>query len=279
MGIDYEVIVFLFSSLASGVVGNIAGIGGGVFLMIIFLFAFKINPVIAGGLSLITILASTIAGSTINKKQGAIDKRLLYTIGIFAGIGAVIGSVLSNYITVQSFSLFFGIVVFMIGVLSYTSFRMEISRNIGKSYTQETFREYRKKSGNNHMAQGKGRGTEIVAFVSGMLAGLFGLGIGGIMGTFLTAIRHIHPKIAFSTVVAAMIETSIHRTLIHFMKFETALYYYLLALPLVAGGAIGGLIGAILSGNMTFSRLRRSQSYIVMFFGILAISMSLINFV
>ena len=68
-----EAVLLLVSALAIGIIGNIAGIGGGVFLMLIFLFWLRIDPVTAGGLSLLTIIASTSAGSAVNSEKGSID--------------------------------------------------------------------------------------------------------------------------------------------------------------------------------------------------------------
>lgn len=278
MAYGYEIIVFLISAMGIGIVGNIAGIGGGVFMMIIFLFIFRISPVIAGGLSLITIVASTVAGSAINREQGSIDGGLLYAVAIPAGTGAVIGSVASNFVTLRSFSIFFGIAVFFIGLFSYLSLRSEISRNKGSAYMKETFRDFRMKT-KGGVKRDQRKGAVPVSFIAGLLSGMFGLGIGAVVGTFLTAIRHIHPKVAFSTVVAAMIATSLVGAAVHFMKFGIGISNYLLVIPLVTGSAAGGVIGAIISKNMSFSRLRTFQGYIVMFFGLLSITISILKIV
>ncbi|MEM3205230.1 MAG: sulfite exporter TauE/SafE family protein, partial [Candidatus Micrarchaeaceae archaeon] len=268
--------VFLFLALGVGVIGNIAGIGGGVLLMLVFLFAFKINPVIAGGLSLLTIIASTVAGSAVNARQGAIDKRLFYAIGIPAGIGAVAGSLASYFVAAGTFKLFFGVAIFCIGLFSFSSARLELARNRGKAYISKSFIDYAKD--NEKPAARPSADIGLTALVAGILAGLFGIGIGGIMGTFLTAIKHIHPKVAFSSVVAAMIVTSLIGAFVHFARPGTDyIGVLLLASLLMIGGALGGFFGAYLSGRMSFGRLRLFQSYIVMFFGILAVLMSLLG--
>ena len=42
-----ETAIFLATAFTIGAVGNIAGIGGGVLLMVVLLFVFKMNPVLA----------------------------------------------------------------------------------------------------------------------------------------------------------------------------------------------------------------------------------------
>ncbi|MGC8581668.1 MAG: sulfite exporter TauE/SafE family protein [Thermoplasmata archaeon] len=272
MNFIYEIIIFLVSSIAIGIIGNIAGIGGGIFLMIIFMYIFNINPVISGGLSLITIVASTLAGSNMNVKQGAVDKSLFYDIAIAAGVGAILGSIISYFVEINVFHLFFGMVVFCIGLFSFFTAKSEIKKNKGAAYLKQSFKEYI--TNNKQKDFSKSRSIFGVSFIAGILSGLFGLGIGAVVGTYLTAIKHVHPKIAFSTIVAVMVITSTLGAIVHFMKYGMQYQYFLLAMPLIIGAALGGFTGAKLSSNMDFSKLRSFQSYVVMFFGLLSILIS-----
>jgi len=275
MDFVYVIIIFLISSIAIGIIGNIAGIGGGVFLMIIFLYIFNINPVISGGLSLITIVASTLAGSNMNMKQGAIDHSLFYVVAIAAGVGAILGAIICYFVAINVFHLFFGIIVFCIGLFSFLATKSEIKKNKGAAYLKQSFKEY--VANNKPSNYSKNNSIFGVSFIAGILSGLFGLGIGAVVGTYLTAIKHVHPKIAFSTIVAVMVLTSTLGAVVHFMKYGMQYQYFLLAMPLVIGAALGGFTGAKLSSNMNFSKLRSFQSYVVMFFGTLSILMGYIG--
>ncbi len=279
MMILIEAAVLLVSALAIGIIGNIAGIGGGVFLMIIFLFWLRIDPVTAGGLSLLTIIASTSAGSAVNREKGSIDPRLLRKIGIPALIGVVAGSILSFFIVLATFKLFFGIAVVCIGLFSYISMRMEISRNGWKDYLKKSFSEFRKSGGNTadeNISADYGL-FRPVSMVAGLISGLFGVGIGAIVGTFLTSIKHIHPKVAFSTVLVTMVLTSAVGASVHFLKAGFGITSLVLLLPLLLGAATGGFLGATISAEMSFRKLRSYQSYIVMFFGALSITLSVVT--
>ncbi len=266
-----ELVLLFFSALAIGILGNIAGIGGGVLLMVIFIFLLGINPVAAGGLSLFTIISSTAFGSLINRGQGSINKRLFLNIAVLSGAGAVIGSVLSFYIIVSSFKLFFGITVLGLGLFSFISTRIEIRANRDKDYLKKTFAESHE-SGLDRFRSHKSLAT--VSFIAGIISGAFGVGIGAVVGTFLTSIKHIHPKVAFSTLLAAMMITSTVGVVVHFSEPGLTVNMTWLV-PLLIGAALGGFTGAQLSNRMSFSSLRSSQSYVVMFFGVLSIAMSL----
>ena len=271
-----EAVLLLVSALAIGIIGNIAGIGGGVFLMLIFLFWLRIDPVTAGGLSLLTIIASTSAGSAVNSEKGSIDPSLFRKIGIPAVIGAVIGSVLSFFIVLAIFKLFFGVAVVCIGFFSFISMRTEISRNARKDYLKKSFAEYRKSMGDK---QDESSGVDYsffrpVSLIAGFISGLFGVGIGAVVGTFLASIKHIHPKVAFSTVLVTMVLTSAVGASVHFLKAGFGITNLILLVPLLVGAAIGGFLGATISAEMSFRKLRSYQSYIVMFFGALSITLS-----
>lgn len=268
-----ELLLLFFSALAIGILGNIAGIGGGVLLMLIFIFLLDINPVAAGGLSLFTIISSTAFGSLINRGQGSIDKRLFLNIAVLSGAGAVMGSVLSYYIVVSSFKLFFGITVLGLGLFSFISARIEIRANRGKDYLKKTFAESHESGLDRFRSY---RSLALVSLIAGIISGTFGVGIGAVVGTFLTSIKHIHPKVAFSTLLASMIVTSTVGAVVHFSEPGLSVNMMLLV-PLLTGAALGGFTGAQLSNRMSFSSLRSSQSYIVMFFGALSIAMSLLR--
>ncbi|MGC8538181.1 MAG: TSUP family transporter [Candidatus Micrarchaeia archaeon] len=270
----FEIAIFFATALAIGVVGNIAGIGGGVLLMVVLLFVFKMNPVLAGGFSLLTIIASTMAGSMFNIKAKAIGKRLFYVIAAAAGAGAVIGSIISYFVAVGTFDLAFGFTSMSLGIFSLAATKAETRKGKGGAYLKESFNDY--KLGKDASASpGAGYGTGAVALTAGLLAGLFGIGIGAVTGTFLTAIRRLNPKTAFSTVVAAMIITSAIGATVHFLKPGLELSSTIFAVPLIIGGALGGIIGAYASTRMSFVALRSFQGYIILLLGIIAIASSL----
>ncbi|MDG6928210.1 MAG: sulfite exporter TauE/SafE family protein [Nitrososphaerota archaeon] len=266
-------ILLFMTALAIGIVGNIAGIGGGVLLMLIFLFIMGLNPVLAGGLSLITIISSTLAGSMLNREQGAIDRRLFFNISAMAGTGAVLGSVASYFIVLSAFKLYFGFTVLGLGLFSFISTRYELKRNYASKHLNETFAE----SGKGSMPIFKShRSLAAVSFVAGIISGMFGVGIGAVVGTFLASIKHVHPKVAFSTIVASMIITSSIGAVTHLSRPGIPFSGMLILVPLVGGAATGGLAGASISNRMSFASLRSSQSYIIMFFGALSIVVSLL---
>jgi uncharacterized membrane protein YfcA len=120
-----------------------------------------------------------------------------------------------------------------------------------------------------------GKDVSVISLIAGAISGFTGMGIGGITGTYMTAVHKMNPKIIFSTIILAMIITSIFGGLLHlgtinFSK-DTLLY-----IPfIIIGAAIGAFIGARVSGIVKSKNLRLFQSLVIIFTGLLAISIYL----
>lgn len=269
-----EYLVLLSLAAGVGILTNVIGIGGGVILMLVFLFVLKINVVVAGGLSLLSILAGTAIGSVISRKQGAIDTRIFFTLVVFSGLGSVAGSLASYYISLASFGILLGCVTFTTGTVSFLYTRIEARRNAGKAYLDESFIQ---KDEAEVVTVHRPALMDAISVMAGVVSGLFGIGIGGIAGTYLTAGEHLHPKLAFSTIVAAMIVITSIGAVMHFLKPGTSLSDISLAIPLVAGEVIGAVTGSYISNRMKFVRLRALQGYIIIFLSLLMIAASVFS--
>lgn len=271
-----EVITLVITALAIGVIGNLVGIGGGVLLMIVLLYVFKISPLVASGLSLATILVSALVGSVLNIKQNAISRRLFCIVAAFAGIGILFGSVATYFINTKPFELLFGFVSIGIGLFSLLATRRDKGRlaNMDTSFSALNISE-------KEYMRGRVKGTTgigIFSIVAGFVAGMFGIGIGGIMGTYLTAMKKMNPKIAFSTVLAAMIITSILGSALHLAVAKASSSNIILFIAsLGLGAAIGALIGAHASSRIKSTKLRFIQGYIIISIGVLALALALLE--
>jgi uncharacterized membrane protein YfcA len=248
------VIIPLFAMFIA-FIGNMAGIGGGALLVLFFLYYMGLSSVSAGGLSLITIATSSIVGSYSNLKQGFVSIPLFKILLITGLIGVFLGSLLSFEVPTGVFKGIFGFIPLSIGTFSFISV-----------LRQRKIKDYIK--------PGKklGKDVSIIGLIAGIISGFTGMGIGGITGTYMTAVRKMNPKIIFSTIILAMIITSVFGGLLHLGSIsfpENTLLYIPL---LVIGATIGAFIGAKVSGVIKSKNLRLFQSLVIIFTGILAIS-------
>jgi uncharacterized membrane protein YfcA len=268
-----EALLLLFTALTIGVIGNLVGIGGGVLIMIVLLFVFKVSPVVASGMSLTTIFVSTTVGTMLNIRQEAVSRGIFGTIALFAGVGVIAGSVTSYFISTKPFDFLFGFVSVGIGIYSVAATRRD-KKPSNLDYSFSSLSKERKGETKNIADRS---GIWYMSAIAGYIAGLFGIGIGGIVGTYLTAIKKINPKVAFSSVLAAMIVTSLAGSLLHFFKTSGGYNLVLFTLALVVGASIGAALGALISARIVSSRLRFMQGYIIISLGILALLSSILT--
>ena len=240
MLLTVELAALFITALTVGIIGNIAGIGGGVLIMAVFLFVFRISPV-------------------------------------FAGIGAVLGSVVTYFVATKSFEAAFSFISISIGIFSIVATRRDIKRGdntmLRKSFVMLSNGE---KDELKAMKPGKIE-SSIVYSIAGLIAGFMGIGIGGITGTYLTAIRKANPKIAFSSVLAAMIVTSLLGSVVHFAGVPFEPVYMPIIGVLAVGAAAGAVAGAYASARVKSSRLRIMQGYIIVSLGLISLALTLLT--
>jgi uncharacterized membrane protein YfcA len=243
--------IFILALLV-GVIGNVAGIGGGVILVLFLIYLVHLGPLDASGLSLLTIVFSTLSGFIQDFRKKLVDKKLFVIISVLAVIGATVGSVMTHYVSSNTFKGAFSLITICIGMFSLYSTHKQTRKGI-ESYFESS--DYAPNTG-------------IFSLTAGVVSGFIGIGIGGIMGTFLTAIKRTKPRTAFATIIAAMLPVSIVGTGIHF--YYTGFVNILYAPPLIAGALLGGVLGSWIISRSHQTNLRLFQGYIIIAFGVLS---------
>ena len=248
-------IIVPFFAMFVAFVSNMAGIGGGALLALFFIYAIGLSSFSSSGLSLITIATSSLIGSYSNIRNGFVNFNLFKLLLATGLVGVLFGSLLSFLVPTEEFKQIFGFIPLTIGLFS-----------LYFAINQRKFRKYIKPE--------KKFSSDIgfIGVIAGIISGFTGMGIGGITGTYLIAVKKMHPKTIFSTIILAMIVTSVFGGLLHIgaIRFQESTLIYM---PLLVFGAVvGAFIGARVS-SLTKSRdLRILQSVVILSTGILAIS-------
>lgn len=236
-----------------GLIGNITGIGGGVMIILFLIYGFGLDPLDAAGLSLLTLVFSTLIGVIRNLKQKFINFRLFSMLAGIAVIAAVAGTVIASYIPSGAFKGAFAIILIFLGIFSvYASYRKGIQE--------------RMKSGDELAGLPE---TKITSMIAGLVSGFIGIGIGGIAGTYLNAVKRAEPRMAIATVIAATLPVVTAGMIIHFSI--TGLVNLVYAPPLVVGAILGGLLGSWAIRKAPQMSLKLFQGYIIVAFGFLSL--------
>lgn len=252
-------IVIFSLAFTVGLVGNITGIGGGVMIILFLVYVFNFSPLDAAGLSLLTLVFSSLTGLVQNIRQKFIDYKLFLIIAIIAVLGAVVGSVFATFVSSTSFKGIFAVILIILGIYSVYSSHRQTRTGVEDYETDKT-----------HSPD-----TGAVSLIAGIVSGFVGIGIGGIVGTYLTSIKRAEPKIAIATIIAATFPITVAGMALHF--HYTGLINIAYAPPLVTGAFIGGLLGSWLVGKAPQVSLRFFQGYIIIFFGILSAVLFLLS--
>jgi len=219
-----DLLILIAISFAAGTLGSLLGLGGG-FIIVPSLMFMSFNPYQIASTSLFAVF-STSASSTLTYAK---QKRIDYSLGIkFALIsipGAIIGAYISDFITIQSFKLYFALV--LIGTSVYLLKESTLAKEHKASHSSAVMTL-----------------CYAASFFAGILASLFGIGGGLIFVPLMVALLGMSMHVTAPTSQFILLISSIAGLVSH-----AALGHpdYLLALILVAGAFAGAQLGAKIS--------------------------------
>ncbi len=127
-------IVIGFLAAIIGVIGVIAGFGGGVLLIPLLVYGFGFPLKVVIGTVLVSLILESLIGTIGAWKKKKVDIKLALLFGIPKGIGAVIGAKLTTELSEQVLESVFGILALL---LSYHMTRFTFQRAKTRSLTKE----------------------------------------------------------------------------------------------------------------------------------------------
>jgi uncharacterized membrane protein YfcA len=220
-------VVLSLVGLGAGAIGAMVGVGGGV-IMVPALTLFGISPTQIASTSLIAV-TSTSASSTLEySRQKRIDHRLALLMAALALPGAVLGAVLSQSITIEQFTLFFGILLLLAGL--YVSYK---NRILGKQDV-----------GRRPLNAYRIAAVCAASLLAGVMSSLFGVGGGIVFVPVMLLVLGMGMHRASATSQLVLMLTSVAGVITHIVLGHPD---YIYAIALSAGAFAGAQIGAKLS--------------------------------
>ncbi|GAB3821775.1 sulfite exporter TauE/SafE family protein [Pontibacter rugosus] len=243
-----EFILFLVGVLISGF-GTLIGFGGGVFMVPILIIFFGYNIEIAIGSTMAALVPGSIMASAFNLRDKSIDYLVGTLIQLPAMAGTVLGALLVASLPVVKLQLAFALFVVVVGVAMVMPKKQ-------KSRPQKAGMMYRirraptsfiRKNRAKKLAYRLNGGVvSLSGFVSGVMAGLFGIGGGFVQTPLMIKIFRIPPQIATSTSLFILVVTSFTGFISHFLIGNVI---WSRSIPLMAAFALGALGGNLLKGS------------------------------
>jgi uncharacterized membrane protein YfcA len=127
-----------FLAAIIGVVGVIAGFGGGIFLIPLLVYAYGFPMKVVIGTVLVSLILESLIGTIGAWRKKKLDFKLALLFGIPKGIGAIIGAKLTTELSEQMLEAIFGILALILSYhMTRYTFQREETRSLGKELMWE----------------------------------------------------------------------------------------------------------------------------------------------
>lgn len=242
-------------ALFASAFGAMVGLGGGFILVPALRLFFGLAPAEAAGTSLILIVSSGASGAAAYLLQRRVHVKIGLLIAAGGLPGGIIGAILSLHIAPLLFDWLLSLLLIAVAA--------DIAWNAEK--------RLRGRPQHEHVATLKGmsyRAALLLGFVVGLFSSLFGLGGGVILVPTLLYFSELPIHAVSATSQFAILLTSPVGLVVHALQRDIDLH---VVVPLVAGGLLGGPIGARFS-----QKIKSPHLLLVVAFGLIVVAGSLI---
>ncbi len=218
-----EMLLFVLCGLLAGLLGGYLGLGGGIVMVPFLTVVVGLDIKVAVPVSVTAIVVNSLASSNEYLKKGMVDLELVVVLSIFTVLGNITGSNLSEVVPADAIRLI------LTAILAYTAFSLLRKRNSEKrAHFQDNRRRYLMV-------------CVVIAYLTGVLAALVGIGGGVILVPLLYTIIGLPLTTARGT----------SSLMIGFSSAAAAVVYLLndrIDFAIVAPVAVGIIVGAKLGG-------------------------------
>ena len=216
---------FFALGLAVGSFGTLVGIGGGIFLVPIFILGLGWGPEQAVGTSLMVVFLNALSGTLAYVRQKKIYYQAAYWFSAATFPGAVLGSYLVHYFSGSGFKLAFGSLLVCLGVLMFVRSRLAAPH---AEHTTTNF-PYNRSLG------------IAVSAVVGFLSSILGIGGGVIHVPAMIYMLGFPAHIATATSHFVLALSTLFGVVSHLLLDNVVLA---VAIPLGIGAVLGAQLGA-----------------------------------
>ncbi len=243
----WQALLLALFSYAVGVLGGFVGLALGTVRLPALLFL-GMPVVLAGGTNVLVSTASAVAGSVRHFRAGRVDRELVLWIGTPSVAGAALGGVFASFADEGLLLTVIGAFVLWQGVEFIGLARRRAERSPTRLAGPRKLIEV------------------LIGFVIGVLSGAAGLILGSVRLPALVRVLGVEPRLAAGTNLFIGMLTGIAGFLGH--AALGAVDYPLLAL-LAAGGIVGQLQGARLTGRASAGALLMTMGIVLGAVGVL----------
>lgn len=248
-----EFIVLFVIAIFGGLLGSLVGIGGGIIIVpaLTLLFNVPIHNAIAA--SLISVIATSIAGAHKYVEQEITNIKLGMFLEISTTLGALLGALLALILHGWILSVIFGMLVFSMAVYSYVTRSDDDEREFNSNLDPKDKLEnilcikdsYFDAALNKEVtyAAHKPIGGSFISLLAGIGSGLLGIGGGIIKVSAMNGFMKVPMKVAVATSKFMIGVTAAASSILYFLSGAVDSYIVApVALGTIAGATFGSSI-------------------------------------
>ncbi|MBC5800886.1 MAG: sulfite exporter TauE/SafE family protein [Candidatus Eremiobacteraeota bacterium] len=250
------------AGIAASFLGSIVGLGGGFLVIPILRLFFHLPPTLTAGTSLFLVTANVASASISFWRQGRIDKRLAFTMGLLAIPGSVLGAVALQHFTTKGFDIAYGVILALFGVdlLRRGTGRHESGGLARLPWAKS--REFHDRLTNATYVYSESTPIAAAAGVTtGFISSFFGIGGGILIVPLLLRGFLMPPHVVSATSQLIILLSSPFGLLAHGLAGDIDWLY---ALPLAAGGVLGAQFGADTARRLSSPALVRTLAVVLL---------------
>lgn len=231
-----QIIILAIVGFAAGTLGSIVGLGGGILVIPVLAVYMGVPMHMAIGTSLMAVIATSTATSSVNVERGVTDIRLGMTLELATTLGAAAAAVIAGYIHRTTLAILFTC------FLLYTG--LSLLRRAWQGRSQKAQAEIPAYQIRNY-PHGLG-----AAFLAGGMSGLLGIGGGAIKVPVMYLFMGVPLRVATATSNFMIGVTASASAFIYWGRGDVRLS---LAAPIIVGVFAGSITGARLAPKLRTS--------------------------
>ncbi len=267
-----EYVLLVVIGLASGIVGALVGLGGGIILVPATLYIGVnlgmidgITPQSVVGLSVIMMIFTGLSSTLAYMKMKTIDFRSGFIFFIGSVPGTLLGAFVNKGLDLPSFNLYFGILLIILSILLLVRNYLKPVNWFVNNGKQQTFTD---KTGETFIYGYPVWFALLLTFFVGFSSGLFGIGGGSILVPAMILLFLFPPHVAVGTSMFMVLLSALVNSVTHISLGNVPWLY---TIPVIPAAYIGAKIGARLNQRMKSETLVIALRIVLLLFGIRSI--------
>jgi uncharacterized membrane protein YfcA len=264
--LEFSAVVWA-GSVAAGFLGALTGLGGGIVVIPLLTLLLGVDIRYAAGAALISVIATSSGAASSYVKEGYSNLRVGMFLEVATTVGAVVGAILTAYISGSSIAIVFGVVLLASAYLSLRKHSDPVGTEppdpIATSLAMDS--SYPTPAGPQPYHVHGVPSAFGLMFIAGTLSGLLGIGSGAVKVLALDWAMQLPFKVSTTTSNFMIGVTAAASAGVYLNRG------YIdpgLAMPVMLGVLIGALLGARVLTQVDSDALRRVFAVVIVILGI-----------